>query len=177
VLLHDVAVCMHTWLLCMVNVLTWFMLQCCICFFALQPEDPSVKRASRHSPAIITPTAVIAAPVAQMTGNGFSAAPLSPGGSTYMAMSGSLPVGIAGMVPSPVPLRPTSFSPVTNLRDNPPCNTLLLATWGTIPASKSCGRCSAVNQGNRYGYLLTVWKVVVLLAVCFSISSACQGRG
>jgi hypothetical protein len=35
--------------------------------------------------------------------------------------AGLLPVHIAGP-----PLRPQSFSPVTNLRDNPPCNTLFM---------------------------------------------------
>jgi hypothetical protein len=34
--------------------------------------------------------------------------------------TGVLPMHLAG------PLRPASFSPVTNLRDNPPCNTLFM---------------------------------------------------
>ncbi|KIY93656.1 hypothetical protein MNEG_14306 [Monoraphidium neglectum] len=38
--------------------------------------------------------------------------------------TGVLPMHLAG------PLRPASFSPVTNLRDNPPCNTLFIGNLG-----------------------------------------------
>jgi hypothetical protein len=77
----------------------------------------------------------MAAPVTQMTGNGLTAVPLSSGEPTFFtgagaAMSGSPPLGVAGMVPNPVPLRPANYSPVTNLRDNPPCNTLFIGNLG-----------------------------------------------
>lgn len=102
----------------------------------IKPEDPSVKRAARHSPAYIAPTTIMA-PVSQMAGNAaLGGAPLSPAAPAFLAAAaaaaaaaGSPPVHVSSML-SPVPLRPTSFSPVTNLRDNPPCNTLFIGNLG-----------------------------------------------
>jgi hypothetical protein len=67
---------------------------------------------------------------------GLQGAPMSPAGPTFLAAAAaaaaanaaaaaaSSPTGMALM--SPMPLRPATFSPVTNLRDNPPCNTLFI---------------------------------------------------
>jgi hypothetical protein len=56
-------------------------------------------------------------PAGPLPAAGLFASPLS---SPASALAG-LPVHVA-----PPPLRPANFSPVTNLRDNPPCNTLFM---------------------------------------------------
>lgn len=126
---------------------------------SVQPEDPSVKRAARHSPAYIAPTTIMA-PVSQMAGSAaLGGAPLSPAAPAFLAAAaaaaaaaGSPPVHVSNML-SPVPLRPTSFSPVTNLRDNPPCNTLFIGNLGdntneqelrALLSSQPGYRCAAV---------------------------------
>ncbi|KAF8061951.1 HDAC1 [Scenedesmus sp. PABB004] len=123
----------------------------------IKPEDPSVKRVSRGSPGLMPPAAIIAAPLGPMAGgNGLGGAPLSPAAAPAFlaaaaaaaAAAGSpgmgMGMGMAGLgglgglghiapmggMLSPVPLRPASFSPVTNLRDNPPCNTLFIGNLG-----------------------------------------------
>eukprot|EP00878_Enallax_costatus_P009079 GHUV01009491.1.p1 GENE.GHUV01009491.1~~GHUV01009491.1.p1 ORF type:complete len:225 (+),score=87.49 GHUV01009491.1:457-1131(+) len=62
-------------------------------------------------------------------------APLSPAAPAFLAAAAAAAAAAAGSPPvhnmlSPVPLRPTNFSPVTNLRDNPPCNTLFIGNLG-----------------------------------------------
>jgi hypothetical protein len=46
------------------------------------------------------------------------------------------------------PLRPASFSPVTNLRDNPPCNTLFIGNLGDNTSEQEI----RVLMGSQPGY-------------------------
>jgi hypothetical protein len=46
------------------------------------------------------------------------------------------------------PLRPATFSPVTNLRDNPPCNTLFIGNLGDNTSEQEL----RVLMGSQPGY-------------------------
>ncbi|KAI8474159.1 MAG: hypothetical protein J3K34DRAFT_456979 [Monoraphidium minutum] len=115
---------------------------------AFKADDPSIKRAPHPSP-FSTPAALAAAAAAAAAGA--PPPPGSPGSSTAApaaALAAAAPGGASGLLPgsprrggdgSPaggaarafkMPLRPQSFSPVTNLRDNPPCNTLFIGNLG-----------------------------------------------
>jgi hypothetical protein len=77
------------------------------------------------SPATLTPT-------------GLNPNPLSPGGPAFLAAAAAAAAAagsptamhLPGMLGPMAPLRPAAFSPVTNLRDNPPCNTLFIGNLG-----------------------------------------------
>lgn len=83
----------------------------------LQQDDPTIKRATRPSP-LIAPQLL---PVTNQL-----ASPLSPAGAGQFIAT--LPGSPAGLLP--ISLRSQGFSPVTNLRDNPPCNTLFIGNLG-----------------------------------------------
>lgn len=109
-----------------------------VCELLLQPEDPSVKRASKHSPtALLGPTGLLS-PVGQLPPTGLNPSPLSPAGNPFLAAAAAAAAAagsptaamhLPGML-GPMALRPATFSPVTNLRDNPPCNTLFIGNLG-----------------------------------------------
>jgi hypothetical protein len=100
-----------------------------------QADDPTIIRASQPSP-LLTPAELAAAAglPAPSTPNSAAVAAAAAATATAHNTAGLLPgsphVGgsPASAVPRQfkVPLRPQSFSPVTNLRDNPPCNTLFM---------------------------------------------------
>jgi hypothetical protein len=54
------------------------------------------------------------------------------------------------------PLRPATFSPVTNLRDNPPCNTLFIGNLGDNTNEQEL----RVLMGSQPGYR---WVVCILV--------------
>lgn len=95
----------------------------------VKADDPSVKRASRPSP--LMPPAMMQAPMSPTGAGGVpGGAPPPPGaGAALFASPLGSPAGVLPMHVAP-PLRPQSFSPVTNLRDNPPCNTLFIGNLG-----------------------------------------------
>lgn len=137
---------------------------------ALQPEDPSVKRASRHSPTLLAPTTIMAPVATQMGANGLSTTPLSPANPAFLAAAAAAaatgsPVQMPNML-GPVPLRPANFSPVTNLRDNPPCNTLFIGNLGdntneqelrALLSSQPGYRCGSGREG-----WMTPWVALAL---------------
>lgn len=89
-----------------------------------QSDDPSVKHASQPSPLV--PPALVPVPASPNAAAAAAAAaagaPGAPAALFVPPMSSP-----AGVLPMQVqPLRPAAFSPVTNLRDNLPCNTLFM---------------------------------------------------
>ncbi|KAF6258766.1 hypothetical protein COO60DRAFT_1691111 [Scenedesmus sp. NREL 46B-D3] len=102
----------------------------------IKPEDPSVKRASRSSPTLMGPAAIMAPVATQMSGSSLGGPPLSPANPAFLAAAAAAAAATTGSpvhmpnVLSAMPLRPANFSPVTNLRDNPPCNTLFIGNLG-----------------------------------------------
>lgn len=102
----------------------------------IKPEDPSVKRASRSSPTLMGPAAIMAPVATQMSGSNMAGPPVSPANPAFLAAAAAAAAATTGSpmhmpnMLSPMPLRPTNFSPVTNLRDNPPCNTLFVGNLG-----------------------------------------------
>ena len=80
-----------------------------------------MKRASRPSP--LMPPGLLPVTAALPPMSPTAAGPAAVGAlyaSPLTSPAGVLPLHIAA------PLRPAGFSPVTNLRDNPPCNTLFM---------------------------------------------------
>jgi hypothetical protein len=145
----------------------------------IKPEDPSVKRATRHSPTYIAPTTIMA-PVSQMAGNAaLNGAPLSPAAPAFLAAAaaaaaaaaGSPPVHVSNML-SPVPLRPTNFSPVTNLRDNPPCNTLFVGNLGDNTSEQELRALLSSQPGYRQMKMVRGPKSTTAFVEFADVSSA-----
>jgi hypothetical protein len=89
-----------------------------------------------------------------MSGSGLGGPPLSPANPAFLAAaaaaaaaSGS-PVHMPNML-SPMPLRPSNFSPVTNLRDNPPCNTLFIGNLGDNTSEQELRSLLSTQPGYR----------------------------
>lgn len=118
----------------------------------LQAEDPSVKRASKHSPtALLAPTGLLS-PVAPLPPTGLNPNTLSPGGPAFLAAAAAAgsptAMHLPGMLAPMAPLRPANFSPVTNLRDNSPCNTLFIGNLGDNTSEQEL----RVLMGSQPGY-------------------------
>jgi hypothetical protein len=94
----------------------------------LNADDPTIKRLAHPSP-LLPPAPGLPAFGAAAAAPGLRLSPTSPpeltaGGGLFapgLAGAGLLPAHLLGGLP-----RPQLFSPVTNLRDNPPCNTLFM---------------------------------------------------
>ncbi|KAI8464985.1 MAG: hypothetical protein J3K34DRAFT_388206 [Monoraphidium minutum] len=109
----------------------------------LKLDDPSVKRSSRPSPLMppaLMPVAATVPMSPQAPGphgphgalGALSHAAVGPPGAAAALFASPLgsPTGMLPLHHLGGPLRPQGFSPVTNLRDNPPCNTLFIGNLG-----------------------------------------------
>lgn len=114
-----------------------------------------MKRASKHSPTALLAPAGLLSPVAPLPPTGLNPSTLSPGGPAFLAAAaaaaaaaGSPTAMMHGMLGPMGPLRPATFSPVTNLRDNPPCNTLFIGNLGDNTSEQEL----RVLMGSQPGY-------------------------
>lgn len=122
-----------------------------------QAEDPSVKRASKHSPTALMAPASLLSP-ATLPPTGLNPNPLSPGGPAFLAAAAAAAAAagsptamhLPGMLGPMAPLRPATFSPVTNLRDNPPCNTLFIGNLGDNTSEQELRVLMGSQPGYRY---------------------------
>ncbi len=96
-----------------------------------------MKRSNRPTPLTMAPMGM--------------AAQMSPAGAPP-------PQYLAAMLPGspatlmPMPLRPQAFSPVTNLRDNPPCNTLFIGNLGDNASEAELRSLFALQPGYRWAW-------------------------
>eukprot|EP00882_Tetradesmus_deserticola_P001944 GHRQ01002083.1.p1 GENE.GHRQ01002083.1~~GHRQ01002083.1.p1 ORF type:complete len:353 (+),score=75.41 GHRQ01002083.1:1000-2058(+) len=134
----------------------------------IKPEDPSVKRASRGSPTLMGPAAIMAPVATQMSGSSLGGPPLSPANPAFLAAAAAAaaatgsPAHMPGML-SPLPLRPATFSPVTNLRDNPPCNTLFIGNLGDNTSEQELRTLLSSQPGYRWVLRSIAESLVALL--------------
>jgi hypothetical protein len=140
----------------------------------LQPEDPSVKRASRNSPTLIGPAAIMAPVATQMSGSSLGGPPVSPANPAFLAAAAAAAAAATGSpahmpnMLSPMPLRPTNFSPVTNLRDNPPCNTLFIGNLGDNTSEQELRALLSSQPGYR-------WVLCSLEDLLHQVKPMCSG--